>query len=157
MIVIADTGPVNYLVLIEEIEILPRLYERVLVPLSVCEELQRPRAPEAVRQWIAQPPRWLEARVPSGLPDPDLARLDAGERDAILLAEELGADQLIIDEIRGRREAKRRMIPFTGTLGVLSAAAESGLLDLRRAVDRLRRTNFHIAQEILDRLIEDQP
>ena len=86
-----------------------------------------------------------------------MAHLDTGERDAILLAEELGADQLIIDEVRGRRVAKRRQIPFTGTLGVLAAAAERGLLDLKSAVDRLRQTSFHISQDILDRLIEGQP
>jgi predicted nucleic acid-binding protein len=157
MIVIADTSPINYLIEIGEVEVLPALYGRVLVPPSVCAELQRARASERVRTWIAQPPRWLEVRAPKGSPDAELARLDAGERDAILLAEELGADQLIIDEIRGRREAERRRLPFTGTLGVLAAAAESGLLELRSAVDRLRQTNFHIAENILDRLIEGQP
>jgi len=157
MIVIADTGPVNYLILIHEVEVLPALYGQILVPSTVCEELRRPLAPEAVRAWITEPPAWLEVRRPSKPPDAQLAHLDAGERDAILLAEELAADKLIIDEIRGRREAARRQLPFTGTLGVLSAAAERGLLDLRSAVDRLRQTNFHIAPDILDRLIEDQP
>ncbi len=157
MIVIADTGPVNYLILIGEIEVLPALYGRVVVPPSVCEELKRPHAPEAVRRWIGRSPVWLEVRVPTTPPDAHLARLDAGERDAILLAEELGADQLIIDEVRGRREAKRRQIPFTGTLGVLAAGAERGLLDLRSAVDRLRQTTFHISPDVLDRLTEQQP
>ena len=157
MIVIADTSPINYLVLIDEVEVLPALYGRVLVPPAVCAELRRVRASERVRTWIAHPPPWLEVRAPSRSFDAQLARLDAGERDAILLAEELGADQLIIDEIRGRREAERRRLPFTGTLGVLAAAAENGLLDLRSAVDRLRHTNFHVAQNILDRLIEGQP
>ena len=45
MIVVADTGPINYLILIGEIEILPALFERVVIPLSVCEERKRPRAP----------------------------------------------------------------------------------------------------------------
>jgi predicted nucleic acid-binding protein len=157
MIVIADTGPVNYLILIGEIELLPALFKRVLVPPSVCEELKRPRAPDAVRTWIAQPPVWLETRTPSRPPGADLARLGAGERDAILLAEEWGADQIIIDEIRGRREAKRRQIPYTGTLGVLAAGADQGLLDLQSAVDRLRQTSFRITQDILDRLIRKQP
>lgn len=157
MIVIADTGPINYLILIGEIEVLPALYHKILVPPSVCEELRRTRAPETVRTWIAQLPAWLEVRSPNKSPDAELAHLDAGERDAILLAEELGADQIIIDESRGRREAQRRQLPFTGTLGVLAAGAEQGLLDLRSAVDRLRQTNFHIAQNILDRLSGSHP
>jgi predicted nucleic acid-binding protein len=157
MIVIADTGPVNYLILIGEIDVLPALFHRIVIPYSVCEELKHPRAPDPVRRWIARPPAWLETRTPSKPPDAELARLDAGERDAILLADELGADQIVIDEICGRREAKRRHIPFTGTLGVLAAGAEQGLLDLRIAVGRLRQTNFHIAQAVLDRLLANQP
>jgi predicted nucleic acid-binding protein len=113
MIVIADTGPINYLILIGEIEVLPALYNRVLVPTSVSEELKRPRAPNPVRVWISQPPAWLEVRSPGSSPGAELAHLDVGERDAILLAEELGADRIIIDEIRGRREARRRHLSFT--------------------------------------------
>jgi predicted nucleic acid-binding protein len=56
MIVIADTGPVNYLILIDEIDLLPALYGQLLIPPSVHEELGRKRAPEAVRLWIARPP-----------------------------------------------------------------------------------------------------
>jgi len=71
-------------------------------------------------------------------------------RDAILLAEELGADQIVIDEIPGRREPKRRRIPCEGTLGVLAAVADHGLVDLRYAVDRPRRTNFRVRQKLLE-------
>jgi len=122
MIVFADTGPINYLILI--VEVLPALYGRVAVPPSVCEELGRARAPEAVRAWIARPPSWLEVLSPSKMADVGLARLDIGERDAILLAEELRADQFVIDEARGRREAERRNLPRIGTLGVLAKGAE---------------------------------
>ena len=68
MIVIADTGPINYLILIGEIEILATLYDRVAIPRSVCQELGRPRAPEAVRAWITLPPSWLETLSPSRSP-----------------------------------------------------------------------------------------
>lgn len=156
MIVIADTGPINYLILIDEIEVLPALYGRVVIPQSVCEELGRARAPEVVRAWIAKPPSWLETLLPTSSPSTEMAGLDAGERDAILLAEELGADQIIIDEIRGRREAKRRHLSYTGTLGVLAEGAKQGLLDLPIAVGRLRQTSFYISAEILDRLIDGQ-
>jgi predicted nucleic acid-binding protein len=154
MIVIADTGPINYLILIGEIEVLSALYEQVLIQPAVHEELGRTRAPEVVRSWIASPPVWLEVRTPSRTGDPFLANLDSGERDAILLAEELHADQLIIDESRGRQEAKRRHLPFTGTLGILQAGAKQGLLDLKSAVVRLRQTSFHISQDILDELLK---
>jgi hypothetical protein len=55
-----------------------------------------------------------------------------------------------------RREAQRRRLPFTGTLGVLAAGAEQGLLNLRNAVDLLRQTSFHISPDILDRFIGSQ-
>jgi predicted nucleic acid-binding protein len=49
MIVIADTTPLNYLVLIDPVGILPELYGRVLIQAAVWEEFQRPETPEAVR------------------------------------------------------------------------------------------------------------
>jgi predicted nucleic acid-binding protein len=49
MIVVADTTPINYLILIGEIEVLPELYGQVIIPHAVCEELLRSRAPGAVR------------------------------------------------------------------------------------------------------------
>jgi predicted nucleic acid-binding protein len=101
-------------------------------------------------------PVWLEVRAPSSAGDQFLTHLDAGERDAILLAEELHADQLIIDETRGRQEAKRRGLPFTGTLGILQAGAKQGLLDLKSVVGCLRQTSFHISQDILDELLKRQ-
>lgn len=95
MIIVADTSPINYLVLIKEIEVLPRLYGKIVIPEAVREELLRPEAPEIVRIWTAQAPAWLETRTPASIADSSLARLDAGERDAIMLAAELHAEQLM--------------------------------------------------------------
>jgi predicted nucleic acid-binding protein len=149
MIVVADTSPINYLILIGEIEVLGTLYGRVLIPKAVHEELSRPGAPEPVRLWIAQPPVWLEIRSHSAAPDPSLARLDLGEREAIALAEELAADQIVLDEMLGRRAAQKRGLTVIGTVGVLRDAASEGLLDLRSSIERLQRTNFHISPAIL--------
>jgi len=158
VIVIADTGPVNYLVLVGEIEALPALYDRILVPQAVYNELMHPRAPEAVHRWIAQLPQWLEVRASSLTPDGDLlaADIEAGERDAILLAQELAADRLIMDDLRGRQEAERRHLVVTGTIGVLRAAANLGLLDLRHALERLRRTNFRMEKALFERLMRGE-
>jgi predicted nucleic acid-binding protein len=157
MIVVADTSPINYLILIEEIDILTKMYGSVVIPHAVREELVRPSAPEPVRKWIAQPPAWLEVRTPVNVPDASLAHLDAGERDAIMLAGELRADQLIVDDRHGRREAEKRGITVMGTLGVLREAAALGLVNLRSAVKRLETTSFYVAPEVLARLLKDRP
>jgi predicted nucleic acid-binding protein len=157
MIVVADTGPINYLVCINAIDVLPALYGVVVIPPAVRDELSRDRAPEVVRLWIAHPPGWLEVRVPTVEPDAQLiaAEPDAGEFDAILLAQELGAMELIVDDRDGRKEAARRRIRFVGTIGVLQAAAKRGLVNLKDALRDLRATNFYIAQDLIDRLLAE--
>jgi predicted nucleic acid-binding protein len=113
-----------------------------------------------VRAWIAQPHPWLEVLSPTPVADSALAGLDAGEREAIALAEQLslssGPIQLVVDELLGRREAERRGLPVIGTIGVLREAADEGLLDLRSSIERLRQTSFHISPAILSRLLDDQ-
>jgi predicted nucleic acid-binding protein len=131
------------------------MYGKVVIPRAVHEELQRPVAPEIVRAWISQAPAWLEIRIPNSAPDSSLAKLDPGERDAIMLATELRADQLIVDDREGRKQAEERRIPVIGTLGVLKEAATLGLLDLRLSVERLQTTSFHIAPEVLRSLLND--
>ncbi len=105
MIVVADTGPLHYLVLVEAVEVLTPLYSRVIVPQMVASELRNVAAPAAVRGWIGQPPPWLEI-LPDPPPDPNLASLDPGERAAITLALSLGAERLLIDDWAGRAESR---------------------------------------------------
>ena len=73
MIVVADTTPINYLILIEEIDVLPKLYGRVIIPRAVSEELMRSRAPLNVQEWMKQPPDWLEVLSPTVVVDAKLA------------------------------------------------------------------------------------
>jgi predicted nucleic acid-binding protein len=158
MIVVADTSdtsPINYLILINEVDILPKMYGRVVVPQAVREELVRTSAPQLVRSWVDHLPIWLEVRSPLAVSDSSLAKLDAGERDAITLATELNSDQLIVDDREGRREAERRGIPVIGTLGVLREAATLRLLDIRVAAEHLQATSFYVAPEVLAKLLKD--
>lgn len=78
-------------------------------------------------------------------PDPSLNFLDRGEREAIALAEEYGADRLVVDETLARKEAQRRNLSVIGTLGVLRNAARAGLLNLPEALAQLQETNFYVA------------
>lgn len=154
MIVIADTTPLNYLVLIDRVGILPQLYGRVLIPPAVWQEFQRLETPEAVRAWLARRPAWLEIRQVQASPAPALGHLGAGEREAIALAEELGADRLILDDQVARRVATRRNLTVIGTLGVLVEAAERGLVDFADATARLQETTFYVSPQVLEPLLQ---
>jgi predicted nucleic acid-binding protein len=59
MIVVADSGPLHYLVLLDHAELLHRFYGEVVVPEAVAIELSAPSAPLLVRDWISQAPSWL--------------------------------------------------------------------------------------------------
>ena len=151
MIVVADTAPLNYLVLIGQPAILPELYGRVIIPEAVALELRHPSTPPRVRSWIAKPPAWLEIqKVRRQQADATLDILDEGEREAILLALELHAQLILIDEKAGRREATHRHLQVAGTLAVLEQAAERGLLDFSKALDRLQKTNFRLSPTVLE-------
>lgn len=77
-----------------------------------------------------------------------LADLDAGERTAILLAEKLHAEVVLLDESAARNLATQRGLRIAGTLAVLRDAAQAGLLKLPDALDRLRKTNFRASPEL---------
>lgn len=101
-LVVADTGPLNYLVQISEIELLPQMFEAVLIPDVVREELSRARAPRPVRAWIAKPPNWVGiASAPAPVEDLPLPGLDDGERSAIALALARQANAILMDDRAG--------------------------------------------------------
>ncbi len=153
MIVVADTSPLNYLVLLGHIDILANIYTQVHVPQTVLDELQDSDAPAEVRAWAAAPPRWLQISTLIFRSDPLLERLDRGEQDAILLAESFKAERLIIDDLEGRREAANRGLPVIGTLGLLAEAARRKLLDLPQAIAALQATNFHVSPDLIELLL----
>jgi hypothetical protein len=66
MLIVADTSPISYLILIEEVEILPKLYGRVLIPPQVLEELGSPAGPEPVRSWTKWFMAGRQATIASG-------------------------------------------------------------------------------------------
>jgi predicted nucleic acid-binding protein len=153
-LIVADTTPLNYLILIRAVESLPSLYQRVLIPVAVRAELAHPSAPNIVREWIARPSGWLEVASATYPIDQGLAHLDLGEREAISLASELRSGLLLMDERDGVQVARQRGLKVVGTLGVLDLAAERGLLDLRTMFDRLHETTFRSPLRIMSKMLE---
>jgi predicted nucleic acid-binding protein len=95
MIVVADTTPLHYLILIQQQNVLERLFGHVLIPPAVAAELKDPSTSQAVSSWITRAPLWLQIQAPCSEPDRGLDHLDPGEREAITLAAEVRADQLL--------------------------------------------------------------
>ena len=155
MIVVADSGPLHYLILLEHVDLLQRFYGQVLVPEPVASELAAAGAPGIVREWITKPPTWVGVRPIA--PEAVAAitgDLDLGERAAIALAETVHADLLLIDEAAGRAEAKRRHLRVTGTLGVLRAGAEQGFVNVADLLERLKTTSFYLDEALVNTVFE---
>ena len=69
MIVVSDTSPINYLILIDFACILPSLFQQVRIPQQVFQELSSPKAPKKVRDWIGNPLDWLTVETVAGGPE----------------------------------------------------------------------------------------
>ena len=95
-------------------------------------------------------------RQTSHLHTGSLEILDAGEEAAIALAVELEADLLLMYDEEGVIAARAKGLEVTGTLEVLSRAAQRHLLDLAEAFERLKRTNFRFRQEVMDHFLAER-
>ncbi|NEO28124.1 MAG: DUF3368 domain-containing protein [Kamptonema sp. SIO4C4] len=129
MIVVSDTSSLCNLALIDHLQLLQQIYQTVIIPRVVADELAN--ANQSTILDILQQ-NWIEIR---DLLTPKIAEelqrdrgLDAGEASAIALALELEADDLLIDERLGRREAERLGIPIIGILGILILAKQRNLI-----------------------------
>lgn len=132
------------------------MFEKVLVPGAVHGELTDARTPEIVRRRVLSPPSWYEVRiVPETGATTFPVTLHRGEREAILLAESLNADVLLIDEQAGRDIALSRNLPLSGTLGVLERADTLGLLaNFPEVLQQLKASGFFITESLEQRLLE---
>lgn len=152
MQIVVDAGPLNYLILIDAIEVLPKLFDAVALPEAVASELRHPRAPDAVRRWVAHMPSWATVYPAAAEPE-GLLRLDAGERAAIALASTQRAELLLMDDREGVLAARSLGLNAVGTIGVLDRAAKRGLIELETAVSRLRQTNFRGSPQLYSVLL----
>lgn len=147
-LVVSDTGPVHYLVLTNSEQLLPELFQKIIIPFSVLEELRHEKTPGAVREWANALPQWVS--VERADPVKTDVPLDPGELEAISLAMKLKAGLLLIDEKSGRGVARRLHLRVIGTIGILEQASERGLIDFEKAMGVLRATNFHLSDAVLD-------
>lgn len=154
MIVVLDTSPICYLVLVGEIELLPQLFKEIVIPQAVYNELTSTSAPAILQNWSEEIPKWLLINDVDPVQDQQLNRLDLGEKEAIILAEKLKAGLIIIDEKAARKIAIDRGLKVTGLLGVLEIAIKQDLIDIKTAIEKLQKTSFRASPQLIQSLLD---
>jgi predicted nucleic acid-binding protein len=145
LVAVANTSPFQYLHQTGLLELLPQLYQRVLVPPAVVAELAAGRAlgfdlPDPTGH------SWAEVVRPQSFAIlPAVTDLGPGEHEALALAVERSGAVLIIDDGLARRHAELLRLRFTGTVGVLLRAKREGLLPaITPVLDRLEALRFRL-------------
>lgn len=157
MIIVSDTSPINNLAAINHLYLLRQLYETVIIPEAVYRELTDPDFPVAGAAEV-QAFDWIQTRI---VADRTLVKvlsseLDIGEAEAIALAVEIQADQVLIDERRGRLVASRLNLRYTGILGILVEAKNKGLItEVKPLLDALiNKAGFWVAEPLYNSVLQ---
>ena len=150
MIVVSDTSPISNLAAIGQLVILQQLYSEVIIPTAVYQELLDSGVEDPAVLAI-QTLDWIQVcSVTNAMLSQSLqASLDAGEAEAIVLAVELAADRLLMDERRGRQQAMQAGLKVTGLLGVLLAAKQQSVIaTVQPILDALIANGFWVRDEL---------
>ncbi|MCB9296293.1 MAG: DUF3368 domain-containing protein [Lewinellaceae bacterium] len=126
MIVISDTSPITNLIQIGKLEILKELFHEIIIPEEVYEELCELEFQRSLLNSLD----WIKTRevADKQLVNRLIRDIDKGEAESIVLAIELKADILLIDEKKGRRVAREYGLEITGLLGILKRAKSKNLI-----------------------------
>lgn len=157
MIVVSDTSPINNLAAINQLDLLRQLYETVVIPEAVYRELIEPTFPVAGATEV-QSTNWISIcqvnnrTIVTALQN----ELDLGEAEAIALALELKAEQVLIDERRGRMIAARLNLKYTGILGILLEGKNKGFISqVKPLLDALRnQAGFWISESLYNHTLQ---
>ncbi len=125
--VISNTTPILSLLKIDKIDILKELYGKIIIPLAVYQEIEKGKYKQYYQDITLL--NWIEIKKIQDTNSTDyFFDLDDGEAEVLILAKEINADLVLLDEIIGRRYAKQLKINLTGTIGILLKAKEKGLI-----------------------------
>jgi predicted nucleic acid-binding protein len=151
---VLDAGPLIHLSWIDQLDLLPSLFDELIIPVGVRDEVLAAPAGTlglaAIRQSLSG--GWLQVQTPSlAVPEDLTVLLDRGEAEALHLTVEIKADIFVSDDAAARREAARRQIEVVGTIGILAQCRELGLIpEMLPYLLELRRLGQWISQALLD-------
>ncbi|MGA1825192.1 MAG: DUF3368 domain-containing protein [bacterium] len=158
MLIVSNTSPIMNLAVVGQLELIEKIYEKILIPKDVLQEILAAvdLLPEIQR--IEKLP-WIDIMEISNKSFLDilLLELDLGEAAAISLAIERQADIILLDEIKGRKIASRLGLKYIGLLGILIEGKRRGFIDtVKPILDQLiTGAGFWIAKNLYNRVIQE--
>lgn len=157
MIVVSNTSPIFYLSTIGQLDLLRQLYDEILIPTTVFNEITDVGNTD-ISARVVPKCSWIKTQSAA---DRALVRilskeLDPGEAEAIALAVELKADRLLIDERLGRSAALKLGLKITGVLGILVAAKRNNLIqEVKPLLDILiNQVGFWIDEQLYTEVLQ---
>ena len=160
MIVISDTTPIISLMKAGQLELLQKMFSIVHIPNAVYRELVENEVYSEEIRMIQKCEFILVEEVENAKSVTilqNLTGLDAGESEAIILADEKQSDVLLMDEHKGRQVARKMGITITGTIGILAQAFDEDILtreDVERCIERLKESEIRISEKLYQKLRE---
>ena len=156
MIVVSNTTPLIGMASIQRFDLLRRIFGELLIAQAVYDEavVAGREVGGAKREVLAA--GWIKTvRVKDRLAvDVLLDELDLGEAETIVLARELAADWVLMDEKKGRRKLTQLGLQKIGTIGILLKAKQVGLItELRPELDLLRQRGFGVSQGVIEAVL----
>jgi predicted nucleic acid-binding protein len=151
--VVSNTSPLIYLHRLGRLDLLPRMFGKVLVPVQVMQEIDRGRAlGHDVPEIEAQP--WVDVRKAPF--EHDYPALGAGERGVLDVARGLRAAVVLLDDGAARVWAARLSLPCIGVVGLLVEARRLGHLErVAPELDRLVRLGFRMDAALRQRALAE--
>lgn len=143
--IIADSSCLILLDKIEELDLLKKLFGKVIVTSIIAEEFGNPL------------PEWISIKDAENKNYQNILELtvDRGEASAIALAVEQSDCLLIIDDQKARKLALELKLIYTGTLALLVEAKLKGhITSVRPIISKIRKTNFHLTPELENKILK---
>jgi len=150
--IVSNTGPIIALAGIGQLDLLRSLFGTVFIPPAVAAEIRDENSVKALRQ-----AEWITVRPATGVLAVQLLQneLDAGESEAIVLAQEMQAELLLLDERAATRKARSIGLQTIGTLGILLLAKEQRIVRaIKPMLDELRQSGFHMSIPLYRQVLE---
>lgn len=152
--VVSNTTPILSLLKIDKLDLLKELYDEIIVPQAVFDEIEKGK--HKAFYIDLEKIEWINIqRIQDKKSLTYLIDIDKGEAETIILANEIGADLVIIDETLGRFHAEHAGLKITGTLGILLRAKASGIVkQIKPLLYEMKEKGIWLSDNLIEQVLE---